>query len=171
VFTESLQLVLQLSLYCQQTPPVWGKISSQLHVFRGPLFWFGLVFFGCPLPLSLVWTSWTWGLYKLFILKSAKTSLFKLMKIIKFAYDNSVLPQICSETEAQLWIFFFTLKLAIQMVVWPLKDYSSLCTDLSYFLCITQKRDVCITASLILFQYPAVFHGKCSTWLPDRRHC
>ena len=29
--------------------------------------------------------------------------------------------------------------------------------DVSYFLCFTRKGDVCVTPSLIVFQYPAVF--------------
>ena len=34
---------------------------------------------------------------------------------------------------------------------------SSLRADVSYFLCFTWKRDVCITPFLIVFQYPAVW--------------
>ena len=34
---------------------------------------------------------------------------------------------------------------------------SGLRAEVSYFLCFTQKRDVCITVSLIVFQHPAVF--------------
>ena len=32
-----------------------------------------------------------------------------------------------------------------------------LCADVSYFLCCTRKRDVCVTPSLIVFQRPAGF--------------
>ena len=37
-----------------------------------------------------------------------------------------------------------------------------------------RKRDVCETASLMVFQYPAVFsgiRGKCFYWLLDNSHC
>ena len=35
----------------------------------------------------------------------------------------------------------------------------SLHADISYFLCFIQKRDICVMALLIVFQYPVVFSG------------